>query len=148
MRLTIAYSQIKKRNLVLINNATYQRETLSERSIRQPLSTCRSPTTKYVSYAFLSLTDSMHITFLCSDQSIIWYPKAGEANVSFPRTTCDSPKYLEKQTSDILVHDIQCDIPKYDNRGSKWQFSRTSTIIGLPTWYSSNDIRESKRQFF
>ena len=40
MRLTIAYSKIKKRNLVLINNATYQRETLSERPIRQPLSTC------------------------------------------------------------------------------------------------------------
>ena len=38
MRLTSAYSKIKKRNLVLINNATYQRETLSERPIRQPLS--------------------------------------------------------------------------------------------------------------
>ena len=38
MRLTIAYSKIKKRNLVLINNATHQRETLSERSIRPPLS--------------------------------------------------------------------------------------------------------------
>ena len=38
MRLTIAYSKIKKRNLVLINNATYQRGTLSERPIRQPLS--------------------------------------------------------------------------------------------------------------
>ena len=37
MRLTIAYSKIKKRNLVLINNATYQRETLSDRPIRQPL---------------------------------------------------------------------------------------------------------------
>ena len=37
MRLTIAHSKIKKRNLVLINNATYQRETLSERPIRQPL---------------------------------------------------------------------------------------------------------------
>ena len=41
MRLTIAYSKIKKRNLVLIDNATYQRETLSEprseRPIRQPL---------------------------------------------------------------------------------------------------------------
>ena len=37
MHLTIAYSKIKKRNLVLINNATYQRETLSERPIRQPL---------------------------------------------------------------------------------------------------------------
>ena len=36
MRLTIAYSEIKKRNLVLINNDTYQRETLSERPIRQP----------------------------------------------------------------------------------------------------------------
>ena len=33
MRLTIAYSKIKKRNLVLINNDTYQRETLSERPI-------------------------------------------------------------------------------------------------------------------
>ena len=28
---------MKKRNLVLINNATYQRETVSERPIRQPL---------------------------------------------------------------------------------------------------------------
>ena len=37
MRLTNAYSKIKKRNLVLINNATHQRETLSERPIRLPL---------------------------------------------------------------------------------------------------------------
>ena len=37
MRLTIAYSKIKKRNLVLINNDTYQRETLSVRPIRQSL---------------------------------------------------------------------------------------------------------------
>ena len=37
MRFTIAYSKVKKRNLVLINNATYQRETVSERPIRRPL---------------------------------------------------------------------------------------------------------------
>ena len=37
MRLTIAYSKIKKRNVVLINNDTYQRETVSEQPIRQPL---------------------------------------------------------------------------------------------------------------
>ena len=37
MRLTIVYYEIKKRNLVLVNNATYQRETLSGRPIRQPL---------------------------------------------------------------------------------------------------------------
>ena len=37
MRLTIAYSKIKKRNLVLINNVTHQRETLTERPIRLPL---------------------------------------------------------------------------------------------------------------
>ena len=37
MRLTIAYSKTKKRNLALINNDTYQRETLSERPIRQLL---------------------------------------------------------------------------------------------------------------
>ena len=43
MRLTIAYSKIEKRNLVLINNDTYQRETLSERPIRQPLSKLVSP---------------------------------------------------------------------------------------------------------
>ena len=41
MRLTIAYSKIKKRNLVLINNDTYQREPLSERPIRQSLSRSR-----------------------------------------------------------------------------------------------------------
>ena len=37
MRLTIAYSKIKRRNLVLINNATHQRETLTEWPIRLPL---------------------------------------------------------------------------------------------------------------
>ena len=39
MRLTIAYSKIRKRNLVLINNVIglHQREALSERPIRQPL---------------------------------------------------------------------------------------------------------------
>ena len=42
MRLTIAYSKIKKRNLVLISNDTYQTETLSERPIRQPLERCIS----------------------------------------------------------------------------------------------------------
>ena len=41
MRLTVAYSKIKKRNLVLINNDTHQRETLSERSIRPPLTVVR-----------------------------------------------------------------------------------------------------------
>ena len=39
MRLTVAHSKIKKRNLVLINSDTYQRETLSERPIRHPLNT-------------------------------------------------------------------------------------------------------------
>ena len=38
MRLTIAYSKIKNRNLVLIKNDTHQRETLSEQPIRPPLS--------------------------------------------------------------------------------------------------------------
>ena len=37
MRLTIAYFKIKKRNLVLINNVTHQRETLTEWPIRLPL---------------------------------------------------------------------------------------------------------------
>ena len=37
MRLTIAYSKIKRRNIVLINNDTHQRETVSERPIRPPL---------------------------------------------------------------------------------------------------------------
>ena len=36
MRLTIAYSKIKKRNLVLIDNVTHQRETLTC-PIRLPL---------------------------------------------------------------------------------------------------------------
>ena len=37
MRLTIAYFRIKKRNLLLINNDTHQRETVSGRPIRPPL---------------------------------------------------------------------------------------------------------------
>ena len=41
MRLTIAYSKIKKRNLVLINNVTHQRETLAEWPIRLPFTFAR-----------------------------------------------------------------------------------------------------------
>ena len=52
MRLTIAYSKIKKRNLVLINNATYQRETLSERPIRQPLSNTAHNQIAYTSHVY------------------------------------------------------------------------------------------------
>ena len=37
MRLTKNKKKKKKRNLVLIKNVTYQRETVSERPIRQPL---------------------------------------------------------------------------------------------------------------
>ena len=37
----MAYSTMKKRNLVLINNATYQGETLLERPIRQPFKTLK-----------------------------------------------------------------------------------------------------------
>ena len=47
MRLTIAYSKIKKQNLVLINNATHQRETLSERPIRHAPSYLASRFTRY-----------------------------------------------------------------------------------------------------
>ena len=42
MRLTIVYSKIKKRNLVLINNDPYQRETLSDQPIQQPLTMSNS----------------------------------------------------------------------------------------------------------
>ena len=45
MRLTIAYSKTKKRNLVLINNVTHQREILSGRPIRQPLKRLKGNTT-------------------------------------------------------------------------------------------------------
>ena len=43
MRLTIAYSKIKKvkSSIVLINSATYQRETISERPIRLPLNAAK-----------------------------------------------------------------------------------------------------------
>ena len=57
MRLTIAYSKIKKRNLVLIDNATYQRETLSERPIRQPLSTVKA------SHIHIKRNDSIYISW-------------------------------------------------------------------------------------
>ena len=47
MRQTVAYSKTKKRNLVLIlNNDTHQRETLSERPIRPPLTESSPPSFK------------------------------------------------------------------------------------------------------
>ena len=56
MRLKIAYSKVKKRNLVLINNDTYQRETVSERPIRPPLrkSTILIKHVKFLAKAFAS----------------------------------------------------------------------------------------------
>ena len=63
MRLTIAYSKIKKQNLLLINNDTYQRETLSEQPIRPPLKFCRKEShfmnmyTPYVGEIFHILTE-------------------------------------------------------------------------------------------
>ena len=63
MRLTIAYSKIKMRNLVLINNDTYQRETLSERPIRQPLTDNICTHTQHACY----ITSTMEVkSFLVS----------------------------------------------------------------------------------
>ena len=56
MRLKIAYSKVKKRNLVLINNDTYQRETVSERPIRPPLNYTDARSDRMLS--FLSKMDS------------------------------------------------------------------------------------------
>ena len=64
MRLKIAYSKIKKRNLVLINNDTYQRETLSERPIRPPL--------KPSFWAFVTLYKPMYHLFW---NSFVWKQK-------------------------------------------------------------------------
>ena len=58
MGLTIAYSKIKKRNLVLINNDTYQRETLSERPIWQPLSLL------ILAYCYLVYTETKSLATL------------------------------------------------------------------------------------
>ena len=76
MRLTIAYSKIKKRNLVLINNDTYQRETLSERPIRQPLRydrwvTCFCCSSKHQrileeTKKFLSFVVLLSLVFCCT----------------------------------------------------------------------------------
>ena len=78
MRLTIAYSKINKRNLVLINNDTHQRETLSERPIRPPLSlpethTCKSmilvrmqPFCFYANLVYKPKQNSQEMTFIYS----------------------------------------------------------------------------------
>ena len=63
MRLTIAYFKIKKRNLVLIHNATYQKKNpLSERPIRQPLIKRDEPCTNqrnisYILYTYILTVD-------------------------------------------------------------------------------------------
>ena len=87
MRLTIAYSKIKKQNLVLINNDTYQRETLSEPPIRQPLIhvdreylgdsvVCRNPDKPVVNAIIkntklLYQNDSNLSVWMCSERSTI-----------------------------------------------------------------------------
>ena len=58
MRLTIAYSKIKKRNLVLINNDTHQRETVSERPIRPPLRCF------LVKYVYSTILGTVHTWYL------------------------------------------------------------------------------------
>ena len=50
------------RNLVLINNATYQRETLSKRPIRQPLRGYSTPEEKLACFVlYLKIIDTLHI---------------------------------------------------------------------------------------
>ena len=71
MRLTIAYCKMKKRNLVLINNDTHQRETLSERPIRPPL-TLLSKVSLVISFdnfnlKILKYTLSQYFNYTCPD---------------------------------------------------------------------------------
>ena len=69
MRLTIAYSKIKKRNLVLINNDTHQRETVSERPIRPPLRARKSEIgPMFVSYhsSFVQYFDNLISVWWCT----------------------------------------------------------------------------------
>ena len=78
MHLTIAYSKIKKRNLVLINNATYQRETLSERPIRQPLrsviwvSLFAPGLWSAIWVSFLHSRSVVRVTFQSLGMSVFW----------------------------------------------------------------------------
>ena len=55
---------MKKHNLVLINNATYQRETLSERPIRQPLSLL------FPTYVVCVKTQQKHTSIKYHDKTI------------------------------------------------------------------------------
>ena len=61
MHLTIAYSKINKRNLVLINNDTYQRETLSEGPIRQPLKSLHTLFNKYLNHMLVQFEQNRKI---------------------------------------------------------------------------------------
>ena len=88
MRLTIAYSKITKRNLVLINNATYQKETLSERPIRQPLS-----------LKITSLLQSKHpcVVARSADFSVLRDP------IYYPIDSINIPKLFIKKKKNLLA---------------------------------------------
>ena len=97
MHLTIAYSKIKKRNLVLINNATYQRETLPERPIQQTLNnledTCMGWTNK------LSVPTQLFFGTVTMDFEIIstnLFKKIYKKKRSFPKFWGRSEKGKQK----------------------------------------------------
>ena len=87
MRLTIAYSKINKRNLVLINNDTHQRETLSERPIRPPLNPrlhqSAAPRKPRSSQWLCSWTPSQGLG--------LWTPSV-EASIAASRSNVESPR--------------------------------------------------------
>ena len=122
MRLTIAYSKIKKRNLVLINNDTYQRETLSERPIRQPLNNITAPW-KYctktkavwsyivqnaVEYCPIFLRNKLGLLTHLNASTFEWKNESHSPNEHIHPYTRTPPSTYTHQNSDIHTEYVFC----------------------------------------
>ena len=88
MRLKIAYSKIKQWKLVLIDNGTHQRETLSERPIRQPLIWHFHCILTWISVGQLLLSRSESVT-----KSLTGTPEKYDDNHSVKKITLQKAKH-------------------------------------------------------
>ena len=119
MRLTIAYSKIKKRNIVLINNDTHQRETVSERPIRPPLKSCNDDISSHLEQLLVTPSITSEASLILSRVGIF------ESSSDLHLTIC--PKHRRGLGIYWRSRAIRCQVPEQKSqvtralpRGLSW----------------------------
>ena len=154
MGLTIAYSKIKQRNLVLINNDTYQRETLSELPIRQPLRPRQIHFDSFILFIFLGGGGGVRRGNVCEVEILtgIYLKGCGMG----PWLVLVSPCFRENVVATCKIGSFLCSLDNllqknvivlfFGNQISKWRSFEKRAIL---TYFSHILVtRESYKNSF